>query len=739
MSTALEFAEATLDHCRAVIDQSGDSPGGALTSGTDLSSILGDERISERSYSQFNSRVYSAIRAIAEKIASQHINVGRIVGRGGSSRQFDKPTKASLPSLLKSFSEEIEIIPNHPLVEKFRMPNAVMPMWHLQYMTICSYKLTGVSYYWMPEEEGEINIWPVPSTWITPKHENGKYFTSYEIKPGGSGRGIVRPGSEFARFVNPDPADPFGFKSPLRAQSLAVQADEAIESAQVAAFKNGIMPTFALTIGDIDDAEGKRTRPLLEIEDRDRITRGVMDMYSNVYQAGTPLLLDALITDINRITQNVAEMDFLQSGKVTDSRISRGFGTPAAITGELEHVNRAGSAVARAHFIDFTVNPLIEYMSQILTMFVGPRFAANGEQLVVWLTPARPDDPEVKRDNIALLAKHQAISKNEMRMELEGLAPIVDGDAIPKPMNVEDVPVEPERKTTGVNRKSATLMSYDGKRKRFLKQHDKIETSYVGDLTKIFVTAGKKAAEHIRNLDFDKAATVLPEAVAATAIAIGGNEFNDLILATSTQHMLASIVTGTITELNDVTKAAPDMGILIDVQLQLPPEIQSSIAQELATIMKQPYWGEIADTVLNDVASTISAGINEGLSTKEIAKLIEGPNGVMGQASSKARALRIARTEITGSLNAGHFTARESLVNQGLIRQIQWNALIDGVTRPTHIFLNGIKIPATEMFDVGGTKAPYPGHVSLPAKERISCRCQAISVIDPDAVIPFTP
>jgi len=746
MTVASEFATSVRDRCRAK-EFNGDAGSSALMTGDNSAgSLFSQDDANEYNYASFKSRVYSVIRPIAQQIASQQINVGRLVGSGGAARQFDRPTKESLPDSCKAFQEDMEIVPDHVLIDRFREPNPVMPMWHLQYSTICSYQLTGVTYYWMPEEQGQINIWPVPSTWITPKHDKG-HFAEYEINPGGFGKGITRPSEEFARFVNPDPADPFGCKSTLKAHALAVAADNAIETAQVAAFRNGIFPSHAIVLGDITDVEGANTgRPTLLKEDRDRITRSMMDMYGDVYQAGTPMILDALIKDVIDLSKSNNEMDFLDSGKATDSRISRGWGTPSAITGELENVNRAGSAVAQTHFINFTVNPLIEYMSQVLTLFVAPRFAATGERLVVWITPARPDDPENTRANYQVLAKHQACSKNEMRSALEGLGPLVDGDVIPKPMNLEDVPAVPDKSTESkrkvtrkIHLKRLKSLTADGMAGRWLKQHTKIEASYVDELSDLFVEAGSRAAQQITDLAIGKSET-MSEAVAVAAAAIGGKEFDAQIMAISTEHVLGSLATGAVSELNDFEEAKAAAAFSAgDVLIELPLPIQTAIQHELTTIMMQPYWGEIAETVLTDLAGKISAGINQGMSTREIALSVQGQNGMLGRAASKHRAMRIARTEVTGALNAGHHTARADLVSQGLIRQMQWMTLMDNYTRGTHGRLNMKKTSAKGMFNVGGTKAPYPGHVGLPARERIHCRCTAVSVVDPDAVVPFAP
>jgi hypothetical protein len=115
-----------------------------------------------------------------------------------------------------------------------------------------------------------------------------------------------------------------------------------------------------------------------------------------------------------------------------------------------------------------------------------------------------------------------------------------------------------------------------------------------------------------------------------------------------------------------------------------------------------------------------------------------GANGVLGSASNTRRGLLIARTEVTGSLNAGHYAAIGDLAETGVVKKKEWNTTLDQYTRDSHLKLHDTKVATNANFDVGGHSAPYPGHFSLPAKERCHCRCSLLSVID-DALMQDPP
>jgi uncharacterized protein with gpF-like domain len=107
-----------------------------------------------------------------------------------------------------------------------------------------------------------------------------------------------------------------------------------------------------------------------------------------------------------------------------------------------------------------------------------------------------------------------------------------------------------------------------------------------------------------------------------------------------------------------------------------------------------------------------------------------GHGAPAGNANAFKRAQKIARSETTGAMNAGHVAAMEELADAGLIKGKQWSAIGDRDVRQAHLALAGAIVGPRADFDVGGWAAPYPGHWGLPAEQRINCRCTVLSVFD---------
>ena len=109
---------------------------------------------------------------------------------------------------------------------------------------------------------------------------------------------------------------------------------------------------------------------------------------------------------------------------------------------------------------------------------------------------------------------------------------------------------------------------------------------------------------------------------------------------------------------------------------------------------------------------------------KQIAKDIQR---VAGGAVSRTRSLVIAATE---THSAANFAQKQASISATGEDKTEWVSAEDSRTRPTHAAVDGQISENGEPFNVGGFKAQYPGDPSLPAKERIRCRCTLAVIVD---------
>lgn len=385
-------------------------------------SVFGHDPRSAEQLNHFRGWVFASVRPIAQTIAGLRVSVGV---KQSAAPNKGRATKFGMPQFIKEMTSDVEVVENHPLADVFNNPNPLMVRWHLLYILAASLEMTGEHHWWLWHEDDKPTIWPVPSSWIQPVHTQGHAFARWRITPGGMHDSIEVPANEVIYFHYPSPANPLDHVSPMGAQSQAVVADEAIQTAQSQSFENGIWPGLAIIAGDIGqvaDTETSGGRPLLEHEQRAQIHSMIRRHYAGVTKMKEALILDALIKDVKQITRGPSEMDFMDSSKATKARITQGVGTNPIIMGEIEGVNRASSAEARQHFADFTVNPKVEMISQVLTKaFIRVPFAGISGQTVVWIHPYQPADREERRKDIQVAAKVGAITRNEIRLLLSHL------------------------------------------------------------------------------------------------------------------------------------------------------------------------------------------------------------------------------------------------------------------------------------------------------------------------------
>ncbi|QDU30596.1 Phage portal protein [Anatilimnocola aggregata] len=358
--------------------------------------------------------VFAAVRLIATRVAGQAINVGYRAG--------------SLP--VRKGGNAVEPLSSHRLLNVLSDPSDLHTQWTLMFCTVASLELTGRALWWVTSENGQDRIFHLPTHWI---ESTDRRRTVWNIRPDGSTRSFPIPGEQIAHYFYPDPCDPFGCISTLQRIADAVLADESIGTAQRAAFENGLLPGLILHAGRLptDPVTGEQgERPILESWQRRELVSAIRNMHRGAMNAGEPLILDGLIDNITKLTSSVAEMDFLNSSKLTKAKILQGFGVSPILLGEVEGANRASATVADEIFVSNKVNPLLTLLSQAMTEWLGPLFAPDDKRLTVWIEPAVAHDPELSLKRWQSAAQLGYVTPNEYRRNVLSLPNIDGGDEL---------------------------------------------------------------------------------------------------------------------------------------------------------------------------------------------------------------------------------------------------------------------------------------------------------------------
>jgi hypothetical protein len=172
------------------------------------------------------------------------------------------------------------------------------------------------------------------------------------------------------------------------------------------------------------------------------------------------------------------------------------------------------------------------------------------------------------------------------------------------------------------------------------------------------------------------------------------------------------------------------MGMILDsgttdvgVLLELPEVMKKRIAEQLNESFGQDYWDNISETTGGRAEEILQAGLRDGRSIRDMAADIEESLGDDDYARS--RSYNIARTESGNALNGARREEMDGLANDvpELKMRATWLSVLGPTTREAHADLDGVPADDDGMWDLNGVIVPWPGHTSLPAKDRCNCQC----------------
>lgn len=127
------------------------------------------------------------------------------------------------------------------------------------------------------------------------------------------------------------------------------------------------------------------------------------------------------------------------------------------------------------------------------------------------------------------------------------------------------------------------------------------------------------------------------------------------------------------------------------------------------------------DAMKKSISQELTRGISSGLSFDDIARNIKHKIK-----APLANIKRIVRTEGHRIQETSTDDARREAKKKGANVVKQWDAILDGVTRPTHQQLDGQIRETDDYFEVAGKRAKYPGAFGDPAED-CNCRCVALT------------
>lgn len=142
----------------------------------------------------------------------------------------------------------------------------------------------------------------------------------------------------------------------------------------------------------------------------------------------------------------------------------------------------------------------------------------------------------------------------------------------------------------------------------------------------------------------------------------------------------------------------------------------SKINEDLYTAL-----GVDAKNLKKTINEVLTRGIASNMSYADMTRHI-----MIATNAPKKRAKTIVRTEAHRIQQASQHDARQAAKAKGGDVVKQWDATLDGNTRPSHAELDGQIREVDEPFTIGTKKAMYPGEFGDPSED-CNCRCVALT------------
>jgi HK97 family phage portal protein len=265
--------------------------------------------------------------------------------------------------------------------------------------------------YWYLSEGEPAELWVIPTPWVTVVPDKREYVAGYTVAAPGVPAERFAP-SEIVHLKYPNPLDPHYGLSPLHANALTVDAHTELLRSRFHAFQAGPRPGVVLqTDQTLSDQTVSRLEDKLEAKFAGR---------ENWHR---PLVLEQGLK-ASPWTLTPAEMDFLNSARMTRDEILAVFRVPVPITGIVENLGLGADIWhgARVMFCEGTVQPKLDLIAQSLTRGLGRRY---GPDIAISFPDCSPRVAEDRRKDDELDARLGLRTFNEIRKG-RGLDPFPD-------------------------------------------------------------------------------------------------------------------------------------------------------------------------------------------------------------------------------------------------------------------------------------------------------------------------
>jgi len=561
-------------------------------------------------------------------------------------------------------------VDNHPLTELLGKPNPYLSRQQFFELFISWMELSGNAYIFKNKVGNTTKeLWAISPDRIAPipSPDVNKWLNGYAVDNKTAKK--FEPEEIIHLMYARDPANPLRGISPLQAAGKIIDIDNDQKDFNKSAMQNQCILSGIWTFD----------REFTSQEETDAIAQKLNERYGGVNNSKRIGVLGSN-AKYTRLSMTPQEMDFSGARKDNRNEIFIAFGIPPAFGGSEEAQKYNNYKISELIFWLSTVIPLLENIKDALNFSFQDELMPNETinfdiSNISALREAFVDKVEAAKELFAMGVPFSQINK----VFKFGFDEFEDWEKSFVGGEKEDImPVRSIKKKTFDN------IEY---RSKVTKLIDEVDNKVEDSQKKILSILEAQQKDIFQDYDDNKGVNLI------VLIDKYDKEMQDVLLNIY----------------QDTIKTFTEKLIL---KRDLTDTVETQILSDLLKIVGIET-GYIKETTINLIYQQIDDGLSKDWTMKEFQQAIID-TGVF----SAERALRISRTVSTGACNHGQFVGAQYSGAQYKI----WSSAGFG-ERKSHREMDNTTIPINDYFNVDGSRAMYPGDNSLPAKERINCRC----------------
>jgi HK97 family phage portal protein len=479
----------------------------------------------------------------------------------------------------------------------------------------------------------------------------------------------------------------------------AIETDNEARNWNYSFFKNSARPDGILA-----------TEQILGEDEYMRLKEQWEQNYRGSKNNGKPAILESGLK-WQDISKTQRDMDFIAQRTFSRDEILSLFRVPKTVVGITDDVNRANAEASDYVFARRTIKPLMERFVTVLNEYLLPEYDVN---LKFEFEDPVPED-KIAKANTYALGINKWLTRNDIRRE-EGMPESDNGDVFYGPFS--DAPQDSVTQTKAIKVAKATVaekkiddfiaklpkkdITYrkltqaqkEIHKEVWVKRFDKNEKQLITDLNKYF----KNQEEEVLKNAKEEYAGLKPKEYKLKGV-------DDVLF--DEKKAVATGISLITPHLRNFLREGAEMADSQTGGEYNPNDVASvKFLQERAKFF--------AETINNTTREELLSKINEALKDDAGFDVIAQVIGDVYQQAYDYRTERIARTEVSASLNEGAIDAYK----QAGIENVEWVAVLDGATADECANNDGEIVKIGEAFSSGETQPP----------NHINCRCLTVAV-----------